>query len=150
MLSSAVTLSPQTEYAKEVCKWEAQHTQYGPPGRPYQYHPYPTMLYKASRDGMGVLSFDSRIAHDDAERAIAEGQGYVWGGQAAALEALERQQFAAAEAEAEINYEIRRMGEKARAEANAHLESTANHISEIPVTPIKRRGRPKKAEPVTA
>ena len=43
-------------YAKEMRKHEANYTEYGPPGRPYQFRAYPTMMYKADRrDGTGPI-----------------------------------------------------------------------------------------------
>jgi hypothetical protein len=99
---------------------------------------------------MGRLSFEARDVHSEQERAIAEGQGFVWGGQGAAVAALDQRQFKTAEAEAMLNYDLRRMSAKAQAEANAVIERHPDHLADIPETPIKKRGRPVKTEPVSA
>lgn len=145
MLSQAITFSPQSEYAKEMAKWEAHHTQYGPPGRPYVFREYPAMLYKPTRDAMGKVSFESRLANDENERADLERLGFVHGGQGKALEALEAREFEVAELAANRAFNDRKLSPEAQAEAARIDASTSQHLAEIPEAPVKRRGRPRKS-----
>lgn len=145
MLSNAVVFSPQSEYAKEMAKWEPFPSPFGPPGRPYQYREYPAMLYRPTRDVVtGKVSFESRVAEDEQQRAVAEGAGFVSGGQGKALEALEAREFEQAELAANRAFSDRKMSPEAQAEAARVDASTSQHLAVIPEAPIKRRGRPKK------
>ena len=150
MLSHAIAIGPGTEYAKEITRWEAHHTQYGPPGRPYVFREYPAMLYKASRDAQGRLSFESREVGDASERERAERVGFVFGGQAVALERLERQEFEIAELAANRAYNDRKLSPEAQAEAEAVDLSTGRHLAEIPEQRVVRRGRPRKSDSVAS
>jgi hypothetical protein len=133
-ISDAVQLGKDSAYAKEITKHEAHHTQYGPPGRPYEYRPYPTMMYRASRpkEGGEIPNFDQMEAANDHERESCEQQGFVHGGKAAALAALERQEFEIAELAANRAANDRAMSERARAEA-ARVEDAAGiqHVASI-------------------
>lgn len=45
-----VVINPESEYAKELAKFEQHQTKIcgdNPPGNPYRFRPYPKMLYKA-------------------------------------------------------------------------------------------------------
>jgi hypothetical protein len=118
-ISDAVQLGKDSAYAKEITKHEANYTQYGPPGRPYEYRPYPTMMYRASRpkEGGAIPDFDQMEAGNDHERESCERQGFVYGGKAEALAALERQEFEFAELAANRELNDRKMSDKARTEA---------------------------------
>lgn len=147
----AVVYTPESEYAKEMRKWEALHGQFGPPGRPYTYQPYPTRMYKATRQSSGDRTFEAQTAHSENEQRNLESRGFVAGGQQAALDALTASERSHAELAAEINYDARHgMGEKARAEVEqAQASAGARHLPMIPEAPVKKRGRPAKAtEPV--
>lgn len=140
-----VVHAPETAYAQEMRKWEATHTQYGAPGRPYTFQPFPTRMYRASRPKAGGPPiFDGQTANDEHEQRNLESRGFVVGGQAAALDALEKTEFAHAELHANRLYQEQRMSDKARAEADAVDQATSNHLPVIPEQPIKRRGRKPK------
>lgn len=145
-------INASSAYAIEMAKHEAHFSEFGPPGRPYEYRAYPTAMYKASRTPQGgEPRFEYAQAGDDAERERLERVGFVHGGKAAAVKALERQEFEIAELAANRAFTDRTMSEKARAEAAQVDESTVRHLATIPETPVKRRGRkPKSAEPVSA
>lgn len=145
-------ISGSSKYAEEMRKWEAHHSQFGPPGRPFEHHEYPTRMYKASRpQSGGAPLFEGVDAGTPQERESLERNGYVWGGQAAALEALEKREFEIAEAAANRHFTDRRMGALAQLEADRADSATIQHLPAIPETPVKRRGRrPKKAEPAEA
>lgn len=150
----AVVHAPDSEFSKEMARWEAHHTQYGPPGRPYTYQPFPTRMYKAGRTAQGQSAIlDAATAHDEHEQRNLESRGFVVGGQQAALDALAAQEQEIAILAANRNYTDRRMSDKAQAESQAvELAAGARHLAEIPETPIKRRrGRqPKAAATATA
>ena len=153
-----VEFSQASEYAKERCKHEALHTQFGPPGRPYEYRPYPAMLYRVTRaTGTGVPVFEPKIAQDDAERARLAAEGFVAGGQGVALEAFEAMETEHAKLAAELNYEAQHKVSARAAQEIATAQATfgARHLPTIPETPIpahhKKPGRPpKRAAPVVA
>jgi hypothetical protein len=44
MLSHQIHLGQDTAYGKEMRKHEGQFSQWGPPGRPYVFREYPSML----------------------------------------------------------------------------------------------------------
>ena len=65
MLAHGIHLGQGTEYAKEMRKWEGHHSQYGPPGRPYQHENYPVALSRASRPvGGGPVQFETLQDHE--------------------------------------------------------------------------------------
>lgn len=141
----AVVYSQDSAFAREMAKWEATHTQYGPPGRPYTYQPYPTRMYRAERvEGRSQIA-EAATANDEHEQRNLESRGFVVGGQQAALDALAEREQEVAVLAANRAYNDRRMSDKAQAEA-AQAEAAAGirHVAEIPETPIKRRGRPAK------
>ncbi len=145
-LSPEIQLGTQSAYARELAKWEAHFTQYGPPGRPYVYRDYPTLMYKPTRSkSTGEVTYEGQTAETEHERTTLERIGFVWGGKAAALEKLEAREFEIAEAAAERAYQERRMSAKAQSEADAVDSTTISHLGEIQETPIRRGpGRPRK------
>lgn len=132
--------TPESAYAKEMVKWEANWSPYGAPGRPFQHHDYPAMMYKAGRVNDGPIGIiDHETAADENARASLESRGFVAGGPGAAVAAYEKQQFAYAELAAARNYEDKGMGEKAKAESQAAEARISEHLPGIPETPIGRR-----------
>jgi hypothetical protein len=144
----AVVHSPESNFSKEMAKWESGFTQYGEPGRPYTYQPFPTRMYKAYRAKDGSRQFEAATANDEHEQRNLESRDFVVGGQQAALDALEGRELEIAKLAAEGAYEERRMSEKAQAEATAVRRASAVHLGEIPEAP--KRGRKPKGEPVSA
>lgn len=134
-----MVLPPETEYAKEMRKWEAFHTQFGPPGKPYVKHDYPTRMYKCERQSDGKRTFEGVTANDEHEQRNLESRGFVRGGQQAALDALEKIELTHAELHAEMNFEARRMSENAQIEYHA-AEATAGarHIATVPEKPKRK------------
>lgn len=139
-------------YAEEIRKHEANFTIYGPPGRPYEYQPFPSMLYKARRphhgepgeycrikiDGsdVGNVVWESVTAASEVEAENYGRQGFVMGGRSAALEHLVKLETFVAEAAAERHFTDRKMSDKAQAEAAAKDERTVQHLGEIPADPL--------------
>ena len=137
--------SPDSDYAKERRKWEAQHTQFGAPGRPFVYAEYPLMLYRAKRRPEGGKDpiLEHVTVEDDQQERNMQSRGWVRGPDNA-IKALEETERGLAQAAAERAYQDKRLSERAQAEAAAVDEATISHLGEIPHVPIKRRGRPVK------
>lgn len=137
-----VVYTKDSAYATEARKWEATHTEYGAPERPYVYREYPKRLYKAlAMQG----EFESIEVTDENEERNYQSRGFR-SGQDHALEALETQQTVVATAAANRAFHEQRMSEKARAEAQAYDDSTPHHVPSIPETPIRRKPGPKPKE----
>ena len=134
-ISEAVQLGKDSAYAREIVKHEANYTQYGPPGRPYVFREYPTMMYRATRPKAGGVepNFEGIEAGSEVERSNLEAQGFAHGGKAAALAKLEATEFEIAELAANRAHNDRRMGEKAQAEA-ARVDDAAGiqHVAAVP------------------
>ncbi len=77
---------------------EAHHSKFGSPGRPYQFREFPTMMYRAARNPAGqVVIVEAQTANDEHAQRSLESRGFAHGGQAAALEAVERREQELAE-----------------------------------------------------
>lgn len=148
-----VLYAPETEYAKEITKWEAQNSDKGPGKRPYVYREYPMMLHKAGRpeNGLGAHCIvETRVADTEQERENWSHQGF----RATPTEAIayvEAQQLEYAKLDAELNYEQKnKLSERASAEVDAaraaHTGGISHHLPAVPATTIKPRARKKTKE----
>jgi hypothetical protein len=133
---------------------EAYPTQFGPPGRPYQYAEFPKMLFKGERGDKGPAIAERCVVNNEDEQRNMQSRGF-YVTQQAALDALAKEHLEHGQLAAERNYEIAkgRISEKAAQEVrSAESEHGARHLPMVPETPIKRRGRPSKRtiDPVSA
>lgn len=147
-----VEYGSESNYAKESRKWEAHPTAMGAPGRPYVFREYPKRMYKAEHiEGKGIEIVDAQTADDaDQERNLLS-RGFCFG-QDKAFEAARQQQTEYGTLAAEREYAIRhgKLSEKAIQEVRAAEAEHGNmHMPDVPVAPIKRRGRPPKAAQAT-
>lgn len=146
----AIQVSQASEYAKEMRKWEAHHTKYGPPGRPYVYRDFPKMLYKCEHvAGEGIKVVDKYLVNDEDQERNLNSRGFYT--LKDAHERAEKQQTEFGRLAAERNYEIAkgRISKKAAAEVRAaEAEHGARHLPVVEEKP--RRGRRKKVAPVVA
>ena len=139
--------SPDSAYAKEMTRWEAQGSTMGPGLRPYVKYDYPMMVHLAGslpKGGVGIL--EQIIVEDDTRRTAARSVGYR-DTPLEAIDAFNEQQLEYAKLAAERNFEVRRMSAHAQREVvQAEADAGAQHLPTIPPTPIKRRprGRPRK------
>ena len=149
-----VPITASNAYAAEICKWEANYTQFGPPGRPFEQRDYPMMLYKARRpvqgeraefcklkiDGfeVGNIVLEHVIAETEDHVPSQESMGFGLGGPLGAVERMVKLEKWMATAAAERADTDRKMSVKAQAEAAVHDERTIQHLEAIPETPIKR------------
>jgi hypothetical protein len=145
-----VIVTAESEYGKELAKWNAKR----PPAA------YPRMLYRAQLRPDGVYSVhevDDRVfggrpgaaeswtfgcqftVNDEAEHRKARDGGWR-DSHAEAMEYQRGLEKFVSDAAAHRHHEDRLMGEQARAEAEAADASTVDHVAEVPE---KRRGWPK-------
>lgn len=139
----AVIHSPDSAFAKESVKWEAQYTPMGPPGRPFQHHQYPMMMHKAGRPAGGLgapIITDTCIVTSDSEATAAEHKGFAET-PLKAVEGWHASQTEIATLAAERNFHERRMSPAAQAEADAATAEAVDHLPSVPETPVRRRGR---------
>lgn len=172
-----IVISPSSELGKELRKWEQSPTPLAideegdmRPGNPYQFRPFPVMLYKAfprpngqvrcmeampspylytspdqyERAVLEVESFNKscqRIVTDERERSTAYAQGWCDTPDLALAKAEALAQDVA-NAAAEAAYGASRMRETARREFDAAQAETHEHV--VDVQP-RRRGRQPKA-----
>lgn len=133
----AISLPQSTEYAKEMAKWEAYPSQWGPAGRPYVYREFPKMLFKASQGG----DMTHVTVNDEHEQRREEAKGFA-ATQERALELMNREHREHATLAAERNFEIAktRISEKAAVEVRqAEAEHGARHLPEVKEKPIRKR-----------
>lgn len=138
-----------SEYAKEMRAWNAQHSEFGPPGRPYVYREYPTMMYRVGRNAQGQTAvLDKQVAETPMERENLESRGFLHGGVKVAWEAFEAHERELATLAAERHFELQRMSEGAQRDVAA-VEAAAGmrHLGTIAEEPVRRGpGRPTNAE----
>lgn len=140
----AIAHTPESPYAKEAVKWEATHTMYGPPGRPFVYREYPKRLYQVARakTGGSIDIVHAEDVDDELMEANLRSRGFIALSEAA--EWVEHQEHDLAELAANRAFNEQRMSPAAKAEAARADAETSAHLPAIPDTPIKRRGRPAK------
>ena len=136
----AIWHPPDSAYAAEMRKWEAQATELGPGLRPYIKRDYPMMLHLAGVAPQGgVVIIDTRIVEDADRRVIAEREGFR-ATPTEAIDALAVQQTEHAKLAAEREWEKRHtMSAKARVEVEAVEEAAgAKHLPTIPEKPKRK------------
>lgn len=144
-----VVYAPETAYAQEMRKWEAHHTQYGPPGRPWSDKngpgvEFPKRLYKATRAADGTRTLEGFTVNNDDEQRNMQSRGYHEG-QDKALEALDQEHTEHGKLAAELNYEARRMSPKAAEEIDqAQQAYGARHLPTMPEKPKRKYVRKEK------
>ena len=150
MLSHQIHLGPDSAYGKEMRKHEGHFSQWGAPGRPYEFRAYPSMLYKPTRaKDSGTVTYEESVAEDDRDRERLERVGFVHGGKGAALADLERREFELAELAANRAASDKRMGELAQGEADRLDSQTIQHLPVIPEVkdrPEHMRERPARVQ----
>ncbi len=136
-----VVISAESEYGKELAKWN----------KPYRFEPFPQMLYKAKKrdDGVVVVGDGENeilarecylIVQSEGERQRAFEAGWREKPDEA-LALFEAKERHIADTAAHRAYEDRNMSEPAQAEAVAADAATIEHVPEVPEAP-RRRGRP--------
>ena len=146
----SVLISPDSAEAKELAKWEMRPTPAvpnplqwgfgGKAGMPFQE--FPKMVSKAERNEKGkIVIVAERTVGDEAEEALARGQGY-FEGHDRAIAACKAGEFEVAELAAERGAVERTMSDAAQREAAAADEAAGvRHLASVPETPIKPRKR---------
>lgn len=140
---------PDSEFAKEMIKWEAQGSTMGPGLRPYQRHAFPAWVYRAKREDGKIVFEDPLWVESQVQASNAYSRGYHPDPEAAS-KGLQATELEIAKQAANRAHHEQRMSPKARAEVAAVEEETSGHLASMPETPIRRRrGRPAKAKPTT-
>ena len=143
-----VVYNPASPYAREMAKFEMGYSPYGRPGRPREtigHQAWPAMFYKMKRS---TTNGDFLVEHymeaaDEVAGKNLESLGYRQG-QVAAIAYVESLEQDMARAAAERAYRDKGMSDKAKQEAAESDDATSQHLGEVPVTPIRKRGRPVK------
>lgn len=141
-----VVHTPDSEYMKELLKWEFDDYRYGEARGlrgPRVYQEYPKMLYKAGRSERTnkIELVDKQIAKDAQEEANLLSRGFTFGPDKA-IEAQEAREREVATIAANRAFNDRNLSDAAKREVAAIEDATPDHVAEIPETPVRRRGRP--------
>ena len=130
-----VVFTQESNYAKEMRRWEAHHTQFGAPGRPYVFHEFPKMLYRADRVDGKIVVNENCIVNDDDEQRNMQSRGFYLT-QEGAIEAAEKLYHVEyGTLAAERNFEIERGRISASAAAEVRSAEAAHGASHLPVVP---------------
>lgn len=143
----AVLHSPESNYSREIVKWEAQRSEHGVGLRPYIYREYPTMMYLAGppSGGIGAITIVEEVEVGSENEAEPYRQRGFRAKPLEALDAYEAQQLEFARLAAEQNYDVKnRLSEKAGAEVIAAQQAHSGHLPSVPVTGIKPRAKDKE------
>jgi hypothetical protein len=111
---------------------------------PRVFEEFPKAMYRAGRDSknqIDILGMEVAGDADEESKLFGKGLRHRQEDAIALAEANERE-FAKLAANRAHN--DRKLSENAQAEARAYEESVTEHVAEVPETPIKRRGRPRK------
>jgi len=146
----SVLYPPETEFAKERVKWEAQNSELGPGLRPYVYREWPSRIYLAGRpeNGLGPHCIVEELeVRSEAEFAPYRARGFRQK-PLEAIEYLTKQQDEFSRLAAEINAEQKnKLSERASAEVEAaraeHHNPISGHMPMVPETPIKPKAKEK-------
>ena len=132
----------QSNYAKEMRRWNAYPSEFGPAGKPYVFQEFPKMVYRAERVDGQIKIVETRQVHSDDGESIERGKGFR-ASQQEALDLIGKEQTEHGRLAAEREWEIQhgRLSEKAVEEVRAvEAEAGAVHVPVIPEGP-KKRGR---------
>lgn len=128
--------SPDSNFSKEMVKHEAQHSVYGPPGRPYVKRDYPMMLHKAGRNENGSPEItDTQIAETEVQRGNLLSRGFREN-PLDALSLMHAEDRELATLAAERNFHESRMSAQAQREAARVDATTGDHVPTVPETPL--------------
>ncbi len=141
----AIVHVPDSAWAKEATKWEAQGSTMGPGLRPYIKHDWPSWVYRAGSLSAGGIAILDSQAIDEHQYDGFRANGYRLT-PLEAITAFEAQQVEFAKLAAEREYDKRHtLSPLAAAEVTAvEADAGAQHLPTIPETPIRRRGRPRR------
>ncbi len=136
----SVLYPPETGYAKESVKWEAQGSLMGPGLRPYEFRPYPMRMYKAGRPESG---FGAHVITEEREVASEVGESAAWhlGFRPTPLDAialLDEERLEISKLAANLEHQkTHTLSPKAIAEVERAQAAHPGHLPSVPVTPIK-------------
>lgn len=134
-----------SRYAQEMRRWNAHHSEFGPPGKPYRFEEWPKLVYRAERVGGVVKIVETRRVGNEDEELKANGLGFRFA-QQDALDLIAKEQLVHGTLAAEREWEIRhgRLSAGAVEEVRAVEDAAgAVHVPVMPEGPKKARGRPR-------
>lgn len=134
-----------SRYAQEMRRWNAHHSEFGPPGKPYVFSEWPKMVYRAERVNGVVKIIETKQVGNEDEELKERGKGFRFR-QEDALDLLREEQLVHGTLAAEREWEIKhgRLSEKAVEEVRAvEADAGAVHVPVIPEGSKKKRGRPR-------
>lgn len=142
----AVLHSPESNYSKEIVKWEAQRSEHGVGQRPYVYREYPTRMYLAGppSGGIGAITIVDEVEVGSENEAEPYRQRGFRAKPLDAIAAYDAQELEYSRLNANLNYQKTQMSPKAAAEITAAQDATSGHLPGVPVTPIKPRAKDKE------
>ena len=144
----SIDIPQSTEYAKEMRKWEAHHSRFGAPGRPYVYREYPKMLHRCERVNGKIEPVDQYIVNTEDEERNLNSRGFYPLQEAYDRIAREQTEHGILSAEREYAIQHGKHSEGAIREIRAaEAEAGSVHLPNIPETPIpahRKRGRKPK------
>lgn len=134
----SIVHAPDSEYAKEMVKWEALPTRLGDAGRPYVKRIWPSWVFLAGRGPNGGIEIVESECIDQHQWAYYRGRGFCQE-PLEAIAAFEAQQTEFATLAAEREYDKRhKLSPKAAAEVAAVEQASAGeHLPTIPERPKK-------------
>ena len=132
-----------SRYAQEMRRWNAHHSEFGPPGKPYVFQEFPKRVYRADRVEGVVKIVESKEVGNDDEELKERGKGFRFR-QEDALDLMRGEQLEHGRLAAEREWEIQhgRLSEKAIEEVREVEAASSVHVPVIPEGPKKKRGRP--------
>lgn len=136
-----------SRYAQEMRRWNAHHSEFGPPGKPYVFQEWPKMVYRAERVNGVIKIVETKQVHDEDGELKERGKGFRFS-QEDALDLVRNEQLVHGTLAAEREWEIQhgRLSANAVEEVRAVEEAAgAVHVPVIPEGPKKKRGRPAKS-----
>ena len=134
-----------SRYAQEMRRWNAHHSEFGPPGKPYVFQEWPKLVYRAERVDGQIKIVETRKVGDEDEELKANGLGFRFS-QQDALDLISKEQTVHGRLAAEREWEIRhgRLSDNAVEEVRAVEEAAgAVHVPVIPEGPKKRGRKPR-------
>jgi hypothetical protein len=156
---NTIVHNPNSGYSKEARKWDLPKSQGGM--RPDHYEHFPKMIYKARRPDSGgpircvdpgneqFSGSNQLTVRSEAELREALENGWRETPQEAVEYATKLEKFIS-DAAAHRHWEDRNLSEKAKAEAQAHDESSFEHLPAIPEAPLDKMAKARAAKAAKA
>lgn len=134
-----VLYAPDSPYAQERAKWEAERSEFGDAGRRYVRRDFPMMMHKAGRvtsPGGAPQIDETYVVESDVQRQNMLSRGFR-DTPLDALAVLHQGDLDRAELHGNRVFNDQGMSDRAKAEADRADAASGDHVPAVPVTPIK-------------